>query len=246
MHNLTNIIPPPGVKIPLIPLTDTELIVFFFNALQRPMVSLRLYARNWGPAKITHVLNEYRDIKPDGYHRNTCSVKCTTAIKRGREKFGDEWESYWSNFFLAADNADATDAVRLQDYELKSQVRAADYRVLDLFKGLKKFPNQEDTGIFSTAVEWCSLNQVDIGLSLIHKVVIALEHGLDPSDALAEESLPVEDMLSETEVVEHKRDAGLIVSVASTISSSHNNVDEDLLALEDSEDDLVMSAIDTD
>ena len=84
------------------PLTDAELIVYFFQSLTRPIVSLRLYARKWGPAGICDLLNEHRDIEPP-YLRNTMSVKCTTALKKGRITYGEEWEDKHRRLFADAD-----------------------------------------------------------------------------------------------------------------------------------------------
>ena len=229
-------LPPATVRIPLVPLTDVELIVFFYNCVQRPIVSLRLYARNWGPSDITRVLNDHRDIKPDGYNRNTCSVKCTTAIKRGRERHGSQWETRWRQFFVDADDADATDVVRKEDVEICSGAHEQDYRVLDLLNGLKKFPvyDNQQTGMFSRAVEWCAANQVDIGLSMIHKIVIALEHDADPADALqSPETSPVDETMSDDESVSSREDSNAPVDnvCATGVSSTLSEVDEELLAL---------------
>jgi hypothetical protein len=220
-------------------LTDTELIVFFFNALQRPIVSLRLYARNWGPAEITRVLNEFRDIKPDGYHRNTCSVKCTKAIKRGREIYGEGWERHWRSFFPGADDTPATDAIRLNEFEGKDTCALEDYRVLDLLTGLKKIPVHDGTeaGLFSAAVEWCALNQADIGLSLIHKVVIALKHDLNPFEILAIEDSLVEKMLVNVESIRNRSKVVTpIDKSAGTVCSSLSNNNEERFKYDRSEE----------
>jgi len=233
-------IPPVGVQIPLVPLTDAELIVFFFNCLQRPIVALRLYARNWGPAEITRVLNEHRDIRPDGYQRNTCSVKCTTAIRRGRERYGSQWESHWRQVFLDADDADATDAIRLKETEIRNDTNNSDFRVLDLLNGLKKLPcdDGKEAGAFTGAIEWCARNDVDINISQIHSVVIALEHGLDPADALESKSSPTEDMLVDVELVESRSSTNPPVGnvATTTVTSTLSESDKQLLDLEDSEE----------
>jgi hypothetical protein len=115
-------------QMPLVPLTDTEIIVYFFNSLTRPIVSLRLYARGWGPTNICDALNSHRNIVPE-YLRNTCSVKCTTAIKKGKEKYGEEWET--TNRLIFEDLVNcrddkATDMIRLSPDEMS---KAVDFEV---------------------------------------------------------------------------------------------------------------------
>jgi hypothetical protein len=239
-HNLTKIMPPADLAIPMIPLTDTEVIVFFFNSLTRAVVSLRLYARNWGPAEITRVLNEHRDIRPDGYMRNTCSVKCTTAIKRGRDTNGLPWENHWREIFMNADDAEATDAIRhKEDEECDNQ----DYRVLDLLTCLKKFPvcNNPYQGAFGRAVEWCAQNEADIPMSRLHKVVLAQQHDLDPADALADPDSPANQVKVDFEVVESRGKGEaparhLPAMVDPTATSALSEVDEELLALVESQE----------
>jgi hypothetical protein len=97
-HNVNDMVPPVYVQMPLLPVTDSELIVYFFQSLSRPIVSLRLYARRWGPAAISDTLNEHRDIHPP-YLRNTMSVKCTTALKKGRTLYGEDWENTYRPMF---------------------------------------------------------------------------------------------------------------------------------------------------
>jgi hypothetical protein len=232
-----------------VPLTDVELIVFFFNCLQRPIVALRLYARNWGPAEITRILNEHRDIRPDGYQRNTCSVKCTTAIKRGRERYGNEWETHWRQVFLYAEDAEATDAIRLTESEIPKDIDNADFRVLDLLNGLKKFPCGEENvaGAFTSAVEWCAKNKVDINISHIHNVVIALEHGLDPNDALELESFHTDDMLADFQPVENQSSGDALVGnvAATTVTSTLSELNEGLHTLvEPEEPDVIVPTAD--
>ncbi|KAF1940536.1 hypothetical protein EJ02DRAFT_423875 [Clathrospora elynae] len=152
VHNVDKMMPPHNVLIPMVPLTDTEVIVYFFQSLSRPMVALRLYSRNWGPAQIVDILNEHRDIE-GGYLRNTCSVKCTTAIKKGRDKFGEDWEANHRAVFQGASDLKATDLLCLTAEELKE---ASDYDVRSLTIGLKKHPEQDvDGGIFTKCVKYC-------------------------------------------------------------------------------------------
>ncbi|KAF2683918.1 hypothetical protein K458DRAFT_389140 [Lentithecium fluviatile CBS 122367] len=231
-HNLANIIPHAGTQIPVIPLTDKELIVFFFNSLQRPIVSLRLYGRNWGPSQITCVLNAHREIKPEGYKKNTTSVKCSKAIKRGQQLYGNKWYDQWKKFFLESDDADATDAIRLSQREIDADEDGNDYMVMDCLHSLKKLPvdDNNEKAIFTKSVEWCVQNDVNIPLSLIHKVAIALEHDLDPGDSLAAEDL-VDDALVDVDVVESRKGNNTkVTAVAGTVSSELSDVDEDLLA----------------
>lgn len=168
----------------MLPITDTELIVYFFNSTSRPIVAIRLYARGWGPAEITRVLNDHRDIRPDGYQRNTCSVKLTTAIRRGREIWGADWEPQCRDFFTKADDAEATDAIIITGEELES---AQDCSVHDLLQSLIKFPTT-DTGIFTKCVKWCAENDRKVEVGSIHRVGIALDRGWKPEYVLAQPS----------------------------------------------------------
>lgn len=170
--------PSAAVQLPILPLTDHELIIFFFNSLVRPIVSLRLYSRGWGPCELTRVLNEHRDIKPDGYQRNTCSVKCTTAIRRGLEIHGTNWKETYTKFFAAADDAEATDAIRLSREEADDN---QDCGTEDLVVNLIKFPDAEHAGIFTEVVRWCTATGHGMQLSQMHRVAIMLEDGQDPA-----------------------------------------------------------------
>jgi hypothetical protein len=128
IHNLDKMVPPIYAQLPLLPLTDTEIIVYFFNSLCRPIVSLRLYARGWGPAAISDTINAHRIVVP-GYLRNTCSVKCTTAIKKGNEKYGARWEANARAILenKATTDDKATDLIRLGDDEV---AYAVDFELL--------------------------------------------------------------------------------------------------------------------
>lgn len=175
-HNLDKMVPPPYAQIPLVPLTDTEIIVFFFNALARPMVSLRLYARGWGPASICDVINSHRIIEPE-YLRNTVSVKCTTAIKLGRRKYGDKWEDTNRALFTDLTDDRATDNIRLLPDE---RLLETDYDVRALCTGLRKYPNENDGGIFTDSVKWCKDNNAAYKLSNIWEVASELHAGATP------------------------------------------------------------------
>ena len=101
--------PPTYAQIPIVPLTDTEVIVYFFQSLSRPIVSLRLYARSWGPASIVNVPERI-------IAKSILSISATPAqssalrrLKRARTKFGEEWEEAHRHVFDKADDVKATD-----------------------------------------------------------------------------------------------------------------------------------------
>lgn len=178
MHNLDKMVPQTYAQVPPVPLTDTELIVFFFNSLSRPIVALRLYARKWGPAAISDVLNAHRSIDPP-YLRNTCSVKCTTAIKKGREQYGEVWENSHRTAFGGADDAKATDLIRLATDELNRA--AEDYDMRSLAVGLKKYPELgQDGGIFTRCVQYCHENKASYTLANVWELAKALSIGREP------------------------------------------------------------------
>jgi hypothetical protein len=164
--------------LPLLPLTDTEIIVYFFNALCRPIVSLRLYARGWGPAAINDALNSHRIIEP-AYLRNTCSVKCTTAIKRGIEKYGEKWDVVNRAVFQDKNMNDsrATDLIKLDHAEAAV---ATDFYLRDLCNGLRKHPGEDDGGIFTRCVQYCEANNASYKLSDAWKLATDLEAGRMP------------------------------------------------------------------
>jgi hypothetical protein len=174
IHNLDKSIPPSHVQLPLVPITDVELIVYFFNSLSRPVVSLRLYARSWGPASIVQALNEHRAIDPP-YLRNTCSVKCTTAMKNGKKMFGENWEAPFRAVIAGADDGRATDMIRIPDDE-----KSVDYYMRALCTNLKQHPSGESAGIFTQCVKYCVENDASYTLSNVHKLAIALQTGNAP------------------------------------------------------------------
>ncbi|KAF2279329.1 uncharacterized protein EI97DRAFT_172701 [Westerdykella ornata] len=179
VHNGTSMLPPPMTFVPRVPLTDKEIVVYFFNSLSRPIVSIRLYARGWGPSKIVETLNAHRDIEPP-YLRNTCSVKCTTAQKRGVEKWGAEWDTSRREMFSNMDDVEATRLMYIGEDECEEPV---DIDVLELLKGLKKHAELDveseypQYGIFTRCVMWCEENQRSCLMSNIHEVAKALEEG---------------------------------------------------------------------
>jgi hypothetical protein len=178
-HNLTSTLAPIFTQIPAVPLTDKELVVYLFNSLSRPIVAIRLYERGWGPARICDTLNSHRAIDPP-YLRNTCSVKCITAIRRGLEKWGNEWDAQLRDLLRDADDATATDALRIQDDE-SDQVFDVD--VLQLLNGLVKHADDEDedsAGIFTQCVKYCAGREISWPLSKLHHVALALQEGREP------------------------------------------------------------------
>lgn len=175
-HKLKESMPPALAMVPNIPLTDTELIVYFYQSVARPAVALRLYSRGWGPAGIVDVLNTHRDIE-GGYLRNTCSVKCTTAINRGRTKYGPTWEADLARLFASADDLVATDLIRYSAAELPS---AVDYEIRALGTALRKYPEVGvDGGIFTRCVRYCVEQDGDGEWTLgnVHELAMALQKG---------------------------------------------------------------------
>ncbi|KAF2629025.1 hypothetical protein BU25DRAFT_457280 [Macroventuria anomochaeta] len=173
IHNLNKSIPPANVQLPMVPLTDTEVIVYFFNSLSRPIVSLRLYARGWGPASIVQALNDHREVEPP-YLRNTCSVKCTTAIKNGKKLYGDEWEAENRAVLAEAEDCRATDLIRADEYD------TVDYYVRALGVNLKQHPTGADAGIFTACVRYCIENQASYTMSNVYQLAIDLQDGNNP------------------------------------------------------------------
>jgi hypothetical protein len=174
-HDLAKSMPPSHVLIPLLPLTDTEIVVYFFNALSRPVVALRLYGRHWGPSAICKVLNEHREVHPP-YLRNTCSVKCTTSLRLGRDKFGTQWEKDYKSVFEIADDFKATDMIRNKDYEI-----TVDYELRSLCLNLKKHPSEDASGMFTRCVKYCQETQATYKLSNAHELAAALIEGRIPN-----------------------------------------------------------------
>jgi hypothetical protein len=157
----------------MVPLTDTEVIVYFFNSLSKPVVSLRLYARGWGPASIVQSLNDHREVEPP-YLRNTCSVKCTTAIKNGRKLYGEDWEPEHRAVFAEADDCRATDLIRADEHE------TVNYYIRALGDNLKQHPSGADAGIFTACVKYCIENQAAFTMSNVHELAVALHEGNIP------------------------------------------------------------------
>lgn len=184
-HNLSKTMAPATTQLPQMPLTNVEVIAYFFNSVSRPIVALRLYAQNEGPASITTILNEHRSPKPP-YLRNTCSVKCVTAIRRGKEQYGSRWESKYRALFEEAINMDdtvmglskATELIRIPEEEIEE---ATDIDVLQLLNGLSQHPQEnEGRGLFTVCVEYCEDNRLRWPLSKIHMLAAELQAGHRP------------------------------------------------------------------
>ena len=141
------------------------------------MVALRLYSRKWGPASIVNALNDHRQIEPT-YLRNTCSVKFTTSIKKGRDKFGEDWERTNRDIFSEADDIRATDLIQLSEEEEDFGV---DYDIQDLCLGLKKHPEEHvDGGIFTRCVKYCEANNAPYTMNDVWELAADLEMGRTP------------------------------------------------------------------
>jgi hypothetical protein len=134
-------------------------------------VSLRLYARGWGPAAICHAVNTHRVVEPE-YLRNTCSVKCTTAIKKGRDRYGDEWESYNRAILSDKGTTDekATDMIRLGSDELAN---ASDFDVRALCNGLRMHPNSVRETRRLTIYRTCGSSHLFLTLA-VHRDTLGL------------------------------------------------------------------------
>ncbi len=185
-HNLDKFMAPAHVRIPLVPLTDTEVLVFFFQSLARPIVALRMYARNWGPASIIDALSEHRIIQPP-YLRNTCSVKCITAIRKGAEQFGEEWEAAHRIVFKDADDFKATDLIRQNDVESE---RTIDVDIRELCINLKKYPENNITGgIFTRCVKHC----METNESWTTETVVKLAERLGRNSSFQQEDTSLDD-----------------------------------------------------
>ncbi|KAF2014162.1 hypothetical protein BU24DRAFT_492867 [Aaosphaeria arxii CBS 175.79] len=181
VHKLDKVMVSSLVRMPKIPITDTEIIVYFFNSLSRPLVAGRLYSRGFGPAKITDTINEHRDLDPP-FLRNTCSVKCVTAIRRGAERFKSEWESIRDQFSNAS-IAEATTLIRDRDRE-----STEDIDVRELLTALIKHPDEElhgVGGIFTRCVKFCEDKKLSWPLSQIDKLAAKIEAN-DLADDIAE------------------------------------------------------------
>ncbi|KAH9871111.1 hypothetical protein J1614_006685 [Plenodomus biglobosus] len=177
-HSLDKIMPPAFVEIPAMPLTDTEVIVYFFQSLSRPAVALRLYSREWGPRNIVDALHAHRSIDPP-YLRNTCSVKCTTAIKLGRAKFGDEWEDNLKAKFREATDGLATDLMR---HDGKESSQPLNYYVRNLCVGLIKHPEVGvDGGLFTRCVIYCHQTHAPYTLFNVWQLAEDLQWGRTPT-----------------------------------------------------------------
>ncbi|KAF2450300.1 hypothetical protein P171DRAFT_516214 [Karstenula rhodostoma CBS 690.94] len=179
-HDLTSKLPPANLKLPLVPLTDVEIIVFFYNSSSRPIVAVRLYARG-GPNVIAQIINEHRVVNPDGYKRNTCSVHCNKAVKTFIRTNGEDRKKQISDFFEAAGDLEATDAIRHEESELST---TCDFPILGLFRDLIKLPSGGQAGIFTECARWCQENQIDAQVSQAHLIADALANGTDPREKL--------------------------------------------------------------
>ncbi|KAI4948449.1 hypothetical protein J4E91_005872 [Alternaria rosae] len=177
---------PALVVVPQVPLTDTEIIVYFFQSLGRPTVALRLYSRKWGPAQIVETLNTHRDLE-GGYLRNTCSVKCITAINKGKDKYGANWADQFRAGIENANDLIATDLVRYAHDEMEGVL---DYDIRALGNGLKKHPEAGvDGGIFTRCVAYCIKYDAQYALSNVHELAWALQTGRltdEEEDVIAE------------------------------------------------------------
>lgn len=148
-------------------------------------MTFRLYTRGWGPARIVDTLNFHRSITPK-YLRNTCSVKCTTARKRGIERHGQAWAENLHNAFRASEN-DNLAATRLLDFDDSEKDQVQDVDLLDCVRGLRHHPLENAEGeditvrgemsIFAKCVFWCQKNGVGCRISEAHILAAKLQSG---------------------------------------------------------------------
>lgn len=162
-------------------------------------MSLRLYGRGRGPADICATLNEHRHIHPP-YLRNTCSVKCVTAQRRGVERYGEQWCDRIKAAFAQVDDAQAT---RMLEVKPDDGNDPEDIDVLTLCRGLKKHPEMPNNpgvyGIFAQCVMWCEEHNQSWMLSQIHEVAIALQAGRDPIPNVTMETTEIMSFLNDNE-----------------------------------------------
>ncbi|KAJ4288938.1 hypothetical protein N0V90_011279 [Kalmusia sp. IMI 367209] len=252
-HDLNGKLPPANVKFPDVPLTDTELIVFFFNSVKRPIVALRLQSR-YGPSLIAAAINEYeppiipfyitdlprhRHINPHPYERNTACIRVNGMVEKGCAAYGNQWRIDFDRFFsgvdkvdpsnsrLPADDAAATDAIRHSEDELGD---TCDYPVLDLFTDMKHLPLGAGAGIFTRSVQWVRNNGVNIQVSQIHHIARALQNDRDPYEELDKNGINtrihyiVQD--DKNQVAQE-----FLIDAGRERSASLNSLEEDLLEL---------------
>ncbi|KAL5433150.1 hypothetical protein PMIN07_007851 [Paraphaeosphaeria minitans] len=203
-HDLTAKLPPSNLNLPLLPLTDVEMIVFFYNSSSRPIVAVRLYARG-GPNNIAQIINEHRLVNPDGYKRNTCSVHCNKAVKTFIRDNGEDRKKQMSAFFETAGDMEATNAIRHTESEMDT---TCDFPMLGLFKDLIKLPSGPQAGIFTDCARWSQENQVDVMVSQAHLIAEALANGTDPREKLELPASRVQSDIAMPDAIDGDKDAG--------------------------------------
>ncbi|KAF2731317.1 hypothetical protein EJ04DRAFT_13237 [Polyplosphaeria fusca] len=163
-HNLNNMVVGTYVQLPEnFPISDGEMIVYFFSSVARPVVALRLRSRGWTPTYITNILNGHRHISPR-YLANTCSIKINTAIRRGIETHGQDWHDRTKEAFMNADDeeANALCVIRPEEYAVPF-----DCDILALCRGLTKYAPAGEGGIFTICVEYCIEHRLSWPLSRV-------------------------------------------------------------------------------
>ncbi|KAF2122164.1 hypothetical protein BDV96DRAFT_640228 [Lophiotrema nucula] len=169
-HNLSKQMAHQKTQFPAIPLTDVEVVVFFYNSVARPVVAARLYGRDFGPKNIADALNNHRDLDPP-YLRNSATVKCINALKRGAEHYGAEWEDNMKRVFATASTSKATRMCYITPEEGESY----DCDILDLAVGIKDYPEVGASGgIFTQCVKFCADRQLNYPLSQIATIAHAV------------------------------------------------------------------------
>lgn len=107
------------------------------------------------------------------------------SIRRGVAAHGNQWINDYREFFEDTDDCAATDAILPMGPDKHTGI---EYRVLDFQnESLKSLPTEEDgAGLFTECLKWCieHRDEVDVMLSDLHIVAIALWHDQDPSLSL--------------------------------------------------------------
>ena len=238
-HDLKGKLPPANTKLPLVPLTDVELIVFFYNSTIRPIVAVRLYARG-GPNWIAQMINEHRVVKPEGYKRNTCSVHCNKAVKTFIRQHGEDWKIKVSEYFETANDEHATDTIRHRADEL---AETCDFPVLGLFKDLIKYPGDHQSGIFTTCIRWCRENKVDAMVSQVHLIAAALMKGEDPRSSIDFSSAPDHDgTATAAGASTPAKDLPILAGKGKSPATDKPESDPDLTLTENSDEDREVSS----
>ncbi|KAF2004719.1 hypothetical protein P154DRAFT_571925 [Amniculicola lignicola CBS 123094] len=168
--DMSKLFPHVRLVIPPVPLTDGEIIIYFFNSIARSIVALRLYSRGWTPSRITDLLNKHRRAEYP-YLKNTCSIKCTGALKNGKNIYGEEWMVKNRAVFSTADDIKATDMLRTGDQKPLTE----NCDVSDMLKGLDMHAEGDNEGIFTLCVKYCVEKNIKCRISELDRIANELK-----------------------------------------------------------------------